>query len=314
MDKSKHVFGIIYSRFGELGPQPHIWFPESLTHDAILEVIMRSTCFISVDLTNMHDKISIFPFPEYGIIGMNYYYIESENLSKEPIIASITLLINDESQNFFNRNLGNIKAKLRTLTRELNSNHNLHTTILSQYYLDIIELLNNYKSLEIFTDHDVITEDTGKVAVQLSYFHTKIGPMPFYIYPADLFDEETQNFISKELELEIYEGFFTRTYSKIVALHYYFEIPSKIARGKVEMCLLSFIFEKMPSSDTLHLITFKIQDLLEKLKDTPEIAFGFYTKVYKFKDKISKINEMNSFLRQWVKEVYDVCINSHKIN
>jgi hypothetical protein len=306
------VFGVIYSKFGDLGPRPEIWAPKSLEYDTILEILLRSTCFISIDLSKMHDRLAVFPFPEYNMVGMTYYYVEQEN-SPQEAIASITLLINEHSQEFVNCNSTNIKANLRTLTRQLNDLSATKEQVLNQYLFELEDLITGYKSLEKIREERDQGTHVNKAAILLSYFHSKIGPMPFYMYPDIPFDEKNKDLISKELELSINEGFFTRTYPEFVALHHYFELPSKLARGKSEMCLLTFIFENLPSQEMISHISFNIQKLFDALKAEPDISYGFYKTGYSLKEKKDTIDKMYLTLQEWVKKVYEVCIEKRDL-
>ncbi len=312
IDRKKDVFGVIYSKFGELGPRPEIWVPKSLEYDVILEILLRSTCFISIDLSKMQDRLAVFPFPEYNMVGMTYYYAEQEN-SPQEAIASVTLLINENSQEFVNCNEINLKTNLRSLTRQLNDTSASKEEILNQYLFELEDLITGYKSLEKVREERDQGIQENKAAIILSYFHAKIGPTAFYMYPDIPFDEKNKLLISKELELSVSEGFFTRTYPDFVALHHYFELPSKLARGKSEMCLLTFIFEKLPSQEMISHISFNIQKLLETLKAQPDIAYGFYKTGYSLKEKKDTIDKMYLTLQEWVKKVYDVCIEKRDL-
>ncbi len=282
--------------------------PESVTYDMALEILMRSTCFISVEFEKMADKISNFPFPEYNLLGLTYFFKDS-TITQEPFgMSSITLLIKDELSSFINRNIENIKENLRVLCQDLVKSKEEKQALLHKYYYNLLDLINDYKSVQILTDERITAEEKGLNCVLFSYFHGKIGPTPFFCYP-DILDTDIKAQISRELEMNISEGFFTRSYPEFIAFHHYFELPSEIARGKAEMCLISFVFDKMPSKERINNITWHFTEQLEKLKREEHISFGFYKDGYSLTDRSELIQKMYSYLQQWVINIYKMCFD-----
>jgi len=331
--------GVIYSILSELGPKPQVWFPESLTYNKILEIVIRSTSYISVEGEKWTGKISILPFPSYKILGLTYFYEEPPELAEispdvleaaageaeaeedypqstekyseavgAPVTATITLLINENFSNFFYQNMDKIKQDIEGLAKELNEERTRRRYILSKYYFNLIEFITRYQTIQKISDVDESVEQASNNCVLLSYFHSKIGPKPFYCYPENILSEEQQYRISKELELNFEKGFFTRSYPDFKALHYYFEIPSEWARGKVEMCLISLIYEKMPSKETITNISFRLSELIDRVLKKPGVSMGFYKTGYGIKTNLAEIEQMHEYLHKWVVDVYRQCI------
>ena len=303
--------GVIYSTLSELGPKPQVWFPESLVYNKILEIIIRSTTYISVGGEKWTGRISILPFPVYKILGLTYFYEELVEHAEKPITATITLLINENYSNFFYQNMDKLKQDLEGLAKELNEEKNRRRYILSKYYFNLVEFVTRYQAIQKLTDVEESIEQTSNNCVLLSYFHSKIGPKPFYCYPEEVLTEEQQFRVSKELEMNFEQGFFTRSYPDFKVLHYYFEIPSELARGKAEMCLLSLIFEKMPSKETITNISFRLSELIDKLTKKAGVSLGFYKFGYGVKDNLAEIDQMNAYLHKWVIDVYRHCIEEY---
>ncbi|MHA1266470.1 MAG: hypothetical protein ACTSRS_14645 [Candidatus Helarchaeota archaeon] len=304
IDETSDVYGLIYSSFGELGPKPQSWVPQSITEDLVMEILLRSTCFISIDIAQMHDKIINFPFPEYNLQGITYFFKKTKDTPDRGETASFTLLINDKLAVFINQNIENIKENFRILSQNLNENKGIPTKLLLKHYYNLINLINGHKSLQIITSSSAESEEASLICVLLSYFHGKIGPMSFSCYP-DILEPDQKHRISKELEFSISEGYFTRSYPDFIAVHHYFEIPSEFARGKMEMCLFSFIFNKIPSKDQISHLSFQFSQFLDKLVHKKGVALGFYEQGYRIHGQEQKIKEMSAFLRHWVKKVYD---------
>ncbi len=303
--------GVVYSTLTDLGPRPKIYFPDALSYNKILEIIIKFTSYVSVGGENWTGKISILPFPDHKILGLTYFFEEPTDSGKFET-STITLLINENASNFFYQNMEKIKQDLETLAKDMIEGKNRQRFILSQFYFNLVEFVSRYRAIQSITDADEGIEEAGKKCVLLSYFHSKIGPKPFTAYPNGILDEEQQFRISKELELNFEQGFFTRSYPDFKVLHYYFELPSEWARGKVEMCLISLIFEKMPPKETINVISFRLSDLIDKLARKPRVSMGFYKIGYGVRDNKEEIEEMHNYLHDWVEDVYHSCIEEYQ--
>ncbi|MHA1276762.1 MAG: hypothetical protein ACTSQI_13740 [Candidatus Helarchaeota archaeon] len=309
--KEELLDGVIYATLSDLGPKPKIYFPDSLSYNKILEIIIKFTSYVSVGGENWTGKISILPFPNHKVLGLTYFFEESTD-SEKPTTSTITLLINENASNFFFGNMEKIKEDLKNLAEELIEENTRQRYILSQFYFNLVEFLSRYQAIQNITDADEFAEDAGRRCVLLSYFHSKIGPKPFSCFPTGILDEEQQFRISKELELNFEQGFFTRSYPDFKVLHYYFELPSEWARGKVEMCLISLIFEKMPPKETINVISFRLSDIIDKLARKHRVTLGFYKIGYGVQDNLEEIDQMHAYLHEWVKNVYHTCIEEYQ--
>ncbi|TFG04409.1 MAG: hypothetical protein EU536_04695 [Promethearchaeota archaeon] len=305
--------GVIYSTMSELGPKPQVWFPERLDYKKILEITIKFTSYLSVGGEDWTGKISILPFPAYRVLGLSYFFEElPDNPSRKATIATITLLINENSSNFFYQNMDKLKQDLEALSEELKIETKRRRLVLSRFYFNLVEFIGRYEAIQKITDVKEMIEESGKNCVLLSFFHSKIGPKPFYCYPEGVLSEEQQYRTAKELELNFEQGFFTRSYPDFKVLHYYFELPSEWARGKSEMCLVSLIFGAMPPKETINLISFRLADAIDKLLQKPNISKGFYKVGYGIKDNLDEIDKMHDFLQNWVTEVYKICIEEYQ--
>ncbi|MHA1266023.1 MAG: hypothetical protein ACTSRS_12395 [Candidatus Helarchaeota archaeon] len=304
--------GVIYSMLTELGPKPQVWFPDTLDYKKILEICIKFTSYISVGGEEWTGKISILPFPQYKILGLTYFFeLPSNEASAQPSTATITLLINENASNFFYQNIEKLKQDLETLADELKAQATRQRLILSRFYFNLVEFVSRYLAIQKITDVKEQIEESDRNCVLLSYFHSKIGPKPFYCYPEDVLTEEQQYRIAKELELNFEQGFFTRSYPDFKVLHYYFELPSEWARGKSEMCLISLIFGRMPPKETINVISFRLADLIDKLAKKPNISLGFYKVGYGITENLEEIEKMHKYLHEWVINVYKYCIEEY---
>ncbi|HUY01158.1 MAG TPA: hypothetical protein VMV49_16480 [Candidatus Deferrimicrobium sp.] len=304
----KILSGIIYSKLTESEFVPQIWIPQSLSSDIIPEIIKKTTSHISVKGENWTGKISILPLPIYKFIGLTYFYDEPTNIPNNTKVAAITLLINENSSDFLYRNLDRFKRDLEVIAKQLNVRDTQRDLILSQFYNNLLEFINRFLKIRKLTD-DKEKFDTRNECALLSFFHSKLGTMPFYCYPEDVLSAEHQSRISRELEYDFKHGIFTTSYLDFKAIHLYFELPSSRARGKLEMCLISLIFENMPSEEMMNIISIRLLDLIDNLFNEPNVTLAFYKG--RLKENLEETEQKYQYLRKWVKEVYESCIGEY---
>ncbi len=309
-DYDKDIFvGIIYSILVESQFKPQIWFPGSLDPDKIQNIISRADLYFTIK-EDWFGKILILPLPIHKFIGLVYFFEESRGISTGKVIASITILINESKYDFFFQHIDNLKRDLENFTEKFNDLNKNPKLLLSQFYYDLEEFLNHYQKIQNITGIKEKVGETGKYCVLLTYFNNKIGPIPFYCYPENSLSQIQQTEISKELDsiIKIGRSFFVKSYSDFTAFHSYFEIESNLARGKVEMCLVSLILDKMPPNEMIEVFSFRLFKLIDKLSLQSEISLGFYETMNTVNEKPLKTEQMGDFLRKWVIEVYQTCV------
>ncbi len=304
---SEDLIGIIYAIYTKSDPEPQTWFPPSLNYDIAINILTRSTCFLDHNPNDLDDEIVIIPFPEYDLLSITYFFNLYPDKPEQSKIASITILIN-KKLSFIFKILDEIKAHLRLIMKRLSSNHGQFLIILSQLYFTLKELLEKSKFSEMFDEDTSKLEDLGKIGVLLSFFHSKLGPSPFYLYPETIFEDALIAQISKDLELKIVNEIFMRTYANRFVINIYFEIPSNLARGQVEMCLLSFICEKMPPKKLIDNISFRLFTLFEDIINEPDIYLAFYRQSSDLHADREKVLEMGQKLKIWVRKIYQTIL------
>ncbi|HUY01272.1 MAG TPA: hypothetical protein VMV49_17050 [Candidatus Deferrimicrobium sp.] len=312
-EDDENIFvGIIYSVLVNSKFQPQLWFPKVLDSDKIQNIISRANLYFSTE-ENWLGKILILPIPIHKFLGLTYFFEEPTGISTRKVMASITILIKESVYDFFYQHIERLKRDLKNYTEELKNTNKKQRVILSQFYYDLEDFVSQYQKIQNIIGVKGKIEETGKQCVLLSYFNSKIGPSPFYCYPENSISQKQQNQLSNELEADSKLGhsFFIKSYSDFNVVHLYFELESHSARGRVEMCLLSLIFDKMPSNEMIEVISFRLFELIDKLYLESEIALGFYERMYGVNENPVKIKQMSDYLRKWVVEVYQSCIESY---
>lgn len=309
-ETEKQLIGIIYSVVINSKLEPQIWIPRLLDSN-ILENIMNKVNLFFSEKEDWDDKIIILPIPFHKYLGLTYFRKAPKRISSRSLMVGITILIEETGYDFFYQNLEHIKRDLEAFTKELKNTNQKAQVFLSQFYYDLNEFLNRYQKIHNFFGEKKTPKETGRQCVLLSHFNSKMGPTPFFCYPENSLTENDQHQFSKELELNSNEGFYIKSYTGFNAIHLYFELVSDKARGGVEMCLISLIFDELPSKEMLEVISFRLFDLLDKLNSKPEISFVFSDISSATKKDRKKIKLMSDYLCQWVIEVYQSCIENY---
>ena len=310
------VHGIIFSRFGDKGPEPIYYGPDNIDLAMSFNITAKIISIMVGENEYFSGGISILPFTRYKIFGLTYTFsIIQENTAEGKIPLNLTILIGEHSTEFIFQNIDHLSSKLQEIIEKL-----LKTRVNDEFNIDEVEVIlrdfniylksfeTKYLELQGSVTSDMIESIMGIV---LSYFHTKIGPIPFHLFPSDNINDEQKSRICNDLELTSgKQGFFTRTYKDMGHFSYYFEIPSEWARGKKEMCMVSYVFKKNPSNEIINYLSLRSIKFIEKMQLHPQIYKGFYYKsglllVERLSDEEKlKIKEMNSLLRKWIKSLY----------
>lgn len=117
------------------------------------------------------------------------------------------------------------------------------------------------------------------MAVCLSYFHRKLGPVAQCTSPGDfLSDAEIQVILGLMDKIHIMDNFVQNPVGgEKVSLNYIFEIPSTWAQLNREKLMLSIVLSEkiLPSSQEGHL-HIKVLDFIQEIKENVEIFKAFY--------------------------------------
>ncbi len=311
-DFSKNFFeGVIYSEHIGADFKPSIWLPNTLTADVINKVMRKTSAyFLAEEEQDWVGKILILPVTIEKFLGLTYFYKKTAGDASSPRITSITLLINEKASDFFYRNVNRIQRDLEFLAKKLTESRDVKL-VLSEFYTTMGDFIERYLGIRKSAGLKEKLDDVIKGCVVFTYFNHKLGPKTFYMYPENALSKKQVIKLNNELELSSEQGLFIKSYSDMNVIHLYFELESRFARGNVEMCLISLVFEELPSKEMIDVISFRLLELIDKLYLNPEITIGFYEIQYGITKDKTKIQEMNDYLHQWVREVYQSCIEHY---
>ena len=302
------IKGIISSELVKSAFKPQFWYPGVLALEEIRRIIQFATTFFPIEEgESWIGKISILPIPIHKFLGLTYFYKKSSKVHEKNIIGCLTLLISESASEFLYRNVDRLKKDLEFLAGELNKNED-HRLNLTKYYSNLLEFIDRYQTFRKMTGVKDDIEDIRTGCVLLTYFNSKYGPKPFYCYPEDYLSEKQEQRLIKELEHGSEEGVFIKLYPDFAVIHLNFELKSKLARGKVEMCLVSVVLEEIPTKEVMDDTTFRLLELIDMLYMKPEVSLGLHDSEYGIKENFEKIIQMSDYLSNWVKLVYKNCI------
>ncbi|MFX1512581.1 MAG: ADP-ribosylation factor family protein [Promethearchaeota archaeon] len=119
----------------------------------------------------------------------------------------------------------------------------------------------------------------------LSYFHTHRGPTILHALPDGL-NEGIIEDICRTLDFLEETGFFVQHKGNYKTANWYFEIPSKWARGKEDMVLVSIVIIE-DDTDPMSLKA-PLEHFVEELKKVNDLYCAFYEGVKEEKERIKK--------------------------
>ncbi len=149
-----------------------------------------------------------------------------------------------------------------------------------------------------------------QMAVAISYFHRKIGPLVWYSYPEEALNDEEKGHLADIMDQAYEEGFFMHKFGTLTSLNYYFEIPSEWARGNKELLMISLVLDSTPQVGVEKPIQSWAESFANRLKDKKEIYKAFYNaddSQVSIEDH-QDLKEFSKNIRFWLKELYWVAV------
>ena len=149
-----------------------------------------------------------------------------------------------------------------------------------------------------------------QMAVAISYFHRKIGPLVWYSYPEEALNEEEKGHLADIMDQAYEEGFFMHKFGMLTSMNYYFEIPSEWARGNKELLMISLVLDSVPQLGFEKPIQSWAESFANRLKDKKEIYKAFYN-TDDSQVSIEDHQDLKVFsknIRFWLKELYWVAV------
>ncbi len=309
---------VILLKFSEGGLKPISCYPPKLNENAFQNIGVKLVSLNVGEDALISEGVSVIPFHQFKVLGLTCTFtIPIESTEKLHDAYFLALMIKENNPKFIFQNIDHLTEKLENTSTILKkpgiSEMDAKIQVMNLYKY-FIEFSKKYLEIKEAVESE---KEKSILAATLLYFHRKAGPIVFTTYPQkvvtteklekDVLTEEQAKKLCKELEIATQEGFFTRSYEDISHVSYYFEIASDWARGKKEMLLLSFIFQKPPSKTTTDALHLKAIEFVEKMKVHPEIYKGFYSSYeiegYSTEGK-EKSSKMKDLLIRWIKTLY----------
>lgn len=149
-----------------------------------------------------------------------------------------------------------------------------------------------------------------QMAVAISYFHRKIGPIVWYSYPEEALNEDEKGHLADIMDQSYEEGFFMHKFGVLTSMNYYFEIPSEWARGNKEMLMISVILDSAPQPGVEEPIQAWAESFSNRLKAENEIFKAFYNidDAQVSAEDHQDLKKYSKDIRFWLKELYWVAI------
>ncbi|QEE14950.2 hypothetical protein DSAG12_00773 [Promethearchaeum syntrophicum] len=148
------------------------------------------------------------------------------------------------------------------------------------------------------------------MAVAISYFHRKIGPIVWHSYPEEALTDEEKGHLADIMDQAYEEGFFMQKFGTLTSMNYYFEIPSEWARGNKELLMISLVLDSFPQVGFEKPIQEWAESFANRLRDKKEIYKAFYNtddSQVSIEDH-QDLKEFSENIRFWLKELYWVAV------
>ncbi|MHA1311525.1 MAG: GTP-binding protein [Candidatus Helarchaeota archaeon] len=147
--------GIVFSCFGDKGPEAKYWFPISLDQDMLLKISVKTITLLAGDSGEATNQIAFIQFPEDHLSTFVYLFgIPNENARGKKVAASISLLIVDKYNSIFYFNMNELENSIKEISEKIIANevnNKSSKKLLVEFYYDLKE------KVQIYTQHRITT-------------------------------------------------------------------------------------------------------------------------------------------------------------
>ncbi|MHA1270318.1 MAG: Rab family GTPase [Candidatus Helarchaeota archaeon] len=155
MANTEVLKGIIFSVFGEKGPEPKFWFPIALDQDMLLKISVKTITLLAGDSGETTSQMAFIQFPTYNLSTFVYLFgIPNDNVRGKKIASSISLLVVDKFNSLFYINLNEIEELIKNLSEKIVKNEISNVSskkLIVDFYYQLKE------RIEIFKRHQITT-------------------------------------------------------------------------------------------------------------------------------------------------------------
>lgn len=149
------IKGIIYSVFGESGPEPIAWWPE-IDRQICSIVSLKSIALLTGEEGKVPARIATFPFPSFGLNSILLFFEipnKNPNIKRNLRDCTLTLLINDKFSSLIYKYLEIFESKLKKIADLLIDANSKGFTpqqiFLKKVYEDFVNISNTLRTIEL---------------------------------------------------------------------------------------------------------------------------------------------------------------------
>ncbi|MBD3229125.1 MAG: GTP-binding protein [Candidatus Lokiarchaeota archaeon] len=155
MSNEQIIKGVIFSHFGDQGPEPKFWFPSSLDKDMLIKISLKTISLLAGESGETISQQAYLQFPNYSLSSLVYLFgIPKEEVRGKNVAASISMLIKDKYSSLFYVNMSEIEELMedyipKIVEKELNDDSSQE--LLINLYNQISEKINILSKQKITT-------------------------------------------------------------------------------------------------------------------------------------------------------------------
>ena len=178
MVESEILKGIVFSHFGEIGPEAKIWFPKVLDQEILLKISVKTISLLAGDSGETTNQIAFIQFPKYSLSAFVYLFgIPNEEVRGKNIAASISILIRVKYNTLFYMNLLEIEESIKEISNIIvnneKKNNSSEKSIISFFY-ELKDKINLFRKHEI-TTFKIKDNELNKINDSFQEYKYKVG-------------------------------------------------------------------------------------------------------------------------------------------
>ncbi|MHA1145102.1 MAG: Rab family GTPase [Candidatus Helarchaeota archaeon] len=157
MELSSVLKGVVYSQFGEMGPEAYIWFPQDGTLDsAILGLVsLKSITILQGEEGQVPEDVAVVPFPKYRMNSIvSFFSLPDTEARGGERDATLCILFSDKFSSIIYKHLELFKEQMNTISkeivkREMEGDLAGSTALIQEFHASLLENLRSLQEAEV---------------------------------------------------------------------------------------------------------------------------------------------------------------------
>lgn len=155
MDPSSILKGIVYSRFGQIGPEPCLWYPKEAFDSTFLSLIsLKTITLLQGEEGYLPEEVAVVPFPKNHLNSIvNFFAVKDPEARGGEIDSTLTIMFSEKYSSVIYKYLELFQEQIDVVSKKLIENEMAKDTgatqaLLQQFYNSLVENLKSLKQAE----------------------------------------------------------------------------------------------------------------------------------------------------------------------